>query len=137
MSTLPLVADEHVAVSLPPPGPSVVLTGAPAVLDLVFTIQPASDAVVLLCDDHRHVLLLAITDGAHLGHVPGLAGALDPVRLAVIVTAHTGGHGPVAAARAAHRRLAGAFGAAGVHLLDWLQVDDRGMRSVAPDDPWG
>jgi hypothetical protein len=109
-------------------------------VDLVFLFQPIGDALLACLDHHRHVVLVAETHAEHLADlVPVLAG-LDMVDLVVVLTASHSGTGLREDDVLMWHRLRGEFGAADIEVVDWLDIDQRGVSSMARltgfDDPW-
>ena len=118
-------------VHVPPPGEFVPLRRFDDALDFVFLLQPADDAMVALCDEHRHVLLVIETAARHLSDVPALAGRLDAVSSAIVFTCVPVDLAPPEDSLLAWHQLQVGFESEGLELVDWLQVDDELVRSLA------
>ena len=133
-------SDDDFVVHVPPPGDAVALRRIDDAVDLVFLLQPVEDALVALCDEHRHVLLVVETSPSHLLDVADLAGRVDAVCAAVVFTCGPVDDAPPEDAIVAWHRLSAAYERHGLDLLDWLQVDDVRVRSLAETaglgSPW-
>ncbi len=124
-------SDDDFVVHVPPPGESVALRRFDDALDFVFLLQPADDAMVALCDEHRHVLLVIETAAQFLDRVPSLAGRLDAVSSAIVFTCVPVDYIPPEDSLLAWHQLQVGFEREGLELVDWLQVDDELVRSLA------
>jgi hypothetical protein len=121
---------DEVRVLIPPPDPPVRIHTIGDALDLVFTVQPDDDALVAFLDGDRRVELVLCTARDHLADVPEF-GASVGLDLALVCTADPVGPAAPEDELVAWHRMRGWFAAAGIALLDWLQIDDRYVRSLA------
>ncbi len=118
-------------VLVPPDDEVVVVSTIDDALDLVFTLQPAEDALVALLDDRKRLRAVVETPSDCLVHVVDLAAGLDDVDSALVCTAEAVTMAAPEDALVAWHRLWAAFDDRGVTLVDWLQVDVHHVRSLA------
>jgi hypothetical protein len=123
--------DDGFTVYIPPHDQLVRLSSFEDALDFVLLLQPADDALVALCDEHRQVLLVVETAVDHIVNVPRLAGSLEVVANAVVFTTHAVHDAPPEDWLVEWHRLRTRFAAERIELVDWLQFDDERVRSLA------
>lgn len=121
---------DEVRVLIPPPDPPLRIETIGDALDLVFSVQPDDDALVAFLDRDRHVELVICTARDHLADVPAFGASIGGDQ-ALVCTADPVGSAAPEDELAAWHRMRGWFAASGITLLDWLQIDDRYVRSLA------
>ena len=123
--------DGGFTVYIPPHDRLVALRSFEDALDFVMLLQPADDALVALCDEHRHVLLVVETAVGRVRSVPRLAADLEVVSTAIVFTTHPVDDAPPEDWLVEWHRLRTRFDTEGIELVDWLQFDDERVRSLA------
>ena len=131
MSAARPLDDDGFTVYIPPHNHLVPLRSFEDALDFALLLQPADDAMVALCDEHRQVLLVVETAVERVRSVPRLAADLEVVSTAVVFTTHRVDDAPPEDWLVEWHRLRTRFDTEGIELVDWLQFDDDRVRSLA------
>lgn len=122
--------NDEVRVMFPPVDRPVLVETIGDALDLVFTVQPDDDALVAFLDHARRVEVVICTGRDHLSEVAGLGMSIGLDRALVCTSDPVGPEAPEDELLAWHQMRAW-FSRHGIDLVDWLQIDDRHVRSLA------